>query len=89
MNSQWANLGSVWLVISPDDRLFEVITDLKKARQTAKHINGYMVELDIFEDYRRLNDCPRCNYDTRVKVSGCTHSDDKLAIDKSGRRLLF
>jgi hypothetical protein len=54
MNSQWANLGSVWLVITPDNMLFEVHDDLQLARRKAKAINGYMVELDIFEDYRRL-----------------------------------
>jgi hypothetical protein len=71
MNSQWANLGSVWLVISPDDRLFEVVTDLQKARRTAKNINGYMVELDIFEDYRRLTPERELTPNTPRKLCDC------------------
>jgi hypothetical protein len=44
---------SIWLIISPQDIVMRVETNLQKARQLAKAVHGYTVELEIFEDYRR------------------------------------
>ena len=43
---------TAWLIVTDEDRLFEISTDEARARRTAKAIDGYMIRLSITEDYR-------------------------------------
>jgi len=47
ISERWA-----WLVVTDEDRILEIRSDEAKARRTAKAIDGYLIKLEISEDYR-------------------------------------